>query len=163
MYRSYFLYLFIYIDWRSPFRRYRLQVVLHRRYFSMFNFHLHESVWNADRVDGFDFYSGLTLTGNQKAWSHFTQSNIFSRRKFFVFVMTMNIIGLSLTISGTWTYPRRYTSAFVLGNLLMAILVRNELFGRFLYLFVNTLFAKVGTRYLSLLSSILKMTLSGLR
>jgi hypothetical protein len=60
--------------------------------------------------------------------------------------MTWNIIGLILTISGAWTYPRRYTSAFVLGNLLMAILVRNELFGRALYLFVNTFFAKVGLR-----------------
>lgn len=41
-------------------------------------------------------------------------------------------------------YPRNYTGAFILGNLLSAILVRNELFGRFLYLLVNTLFAKVG-------------------
>lgn len=63
-------------------------------------------------------------------------------RKLFTFIVTWNVIGLILTISGVWTYPRRYTSAFVLGNLLMAILVRNELFGRFLYLFVNTLFAK---------------------
>ena len=58
--------------------------------------------------------------------------------------MAWNIIILILTISGAWTYPRRYTSAFILGNLLTAILVRNELFGRFLYLFVNTFFAKVG-------------------
>ena len=58
--------------------------------------------------------------------------------------MTWNIIILISTISGAWTYPRRYASAFVLGNLLTAILVRNELFGRFLYLFVNTCFAKVG-------------------
>ncbi|KAF8806530.1 hypothetical protein BYT27DRAFT_7101950 [Phlegmacium glaucopus] len=63
-------------------------------------------------------------------------------RKFFTFVMIFNLIGLFLTISGTWTYPRRYTSALVLGNFLMAILVRNELFGRFLYLFVNIFFAK---------------------
>lgn len=48
-----------------------------------------------------------------------------------------------MSISGRWTYPRHYTGAFVLGNLQMAILMRNELFGRFLYLFVNTLFAKV--------------------
>lgn len=31
----------------------------------------------------------------------------------------------------------------VLGNLSVAILVRNEVFGRILYLFVNTCFAKV--------------------
>jgi hypothetical protein len=35
-----------------------------------------------------------------------------------------------------------------LGNLNCAILMRNELFGRFLYLFVNTCFAKVN-KYLS--------------
>ena len=57
--------------------------------------------------------------------------------------MTLNIMILIITISGAGTYPRRYTSAFVLGNFLTAILVRNELFGRLLYLFVNTYFAKV--------------------
>lgn len=58
--------------------------------------------------------------------------------------MTWNIIILILTISGAWSYPRSYTSAFILGNLLAAVLARNELFGRFLYLFVNKSFAKVG-------------------
>ena len=57
----------------------------------------------------------------------------------------MNGIGLLLAALDIWTYPRHYTGAFVLGNLLVAILVRNELFGRFLYLLVNTLFAKVRT------------------
>jgi len=56
--------------------------------------------------------------------------------------MTLNLIGIFLTILGVWRYPRRYTGAFVLGNLLVAILMRNELFGRCLYLIVNTLFAK---------------------
>ncbi|KAF9012494.1 hypothetical protein BDQ17DRAFT_1419878 [Cyathus striatus] len=63
-------------------------------------------------------------------------------RKFYVFVMTMNIVGLILAIAGVWDYPRQYTGAFVLGNLLVAILMRNELFGRLLYLVINTLFAK---------------------
>lgn len=63
-------------------------------------------------------------------------------RKFYTIVFTLNSIGLLLAIIGTWTYPRQYTGAFVLGNLLVAILMRNELFGRFLYLIVNTLFAK---------------------
>ncbi|KAJ7594974.1 hypothetical protein C8J56DRAFT_1123667 [Mycena floridula] len=63
-------------------------------------------------------------------------------RKFFALVLTLNVIGIILTIVGVWKYPRRYTGAFVLGNLLAAILMRNELFGRFLYLVVNTLFAK---------------------
>lgn len=66
-------------------------------------------------------------------------------RKFFTFVITMNAIGILLAALNVWTYPRHYTGAFVLGNLLTAILVRNELFGRFLYLIVNTFFAKVCT------------------
>jgi len=57
--------------------------------------------------------------------------------------MALNLTGITLAILNTWTYPRRYTGAFVLGNLLVAIPIRNELFGRFLYLLVNTLFAKV--------------------
>lgn len=57
--------------------------------------------------------------------------------------MAVNLTGVLLTALGKWTYPDHYMGAFVLGNLLVAILMRNELFGRFLYLLVNTLFAKV--------------------
>jgi hypothetical protein len=57
--------------------------------------------------------------------------------------MTLNLVGMLLAILNVWTYPRKYTGALVLGNLFTAILIRNELFGRFLYLIVNTLFAKV--------------------
>jgi hypothetical protein len=63
-------------------------------------------------------------------------------RKFFLLSVTLNFIGLLLAATNVWTYPRQYTGACVLGNLLVAILVRNELFGRLLYLIVNTLFAK---------------------
>ncbi|THH07540.1 hypothetical protein EW145_g3316 [Phellinidium pouzarii] len=63
-------------------------------------------------------------------------------RKFFTFVVTLNAVGLLLSALNIWTYPRHYTGAFILGNLLTAILVRNELFGRFLYLIANNLFAK---------------------
>jgi hypothetical protein len=56
--------------------------------------------------------------------------------------MTFNVTAMILAIAGVWDYPRRYTGAMVLGNLYTAILIRNELFGRFLYLLVNTLFAK---------------------
>lgn len=76
----------------------------------------------------------------------FNQLNLlFSHHysKFFTFVISLNVTGLILAIAGVWSYPRRYTGALVLGNLLTAILMRNELFGRFLYLLVNTLFAKV--------------------
>lgn len=45
----------------------------------------------------------------------------------------------------------------VLGNLYVAILIRNELFGRCLYLLVNTLFAKVRKGRLSCLSVLLRV------
>ena len=64
-------------------------------------------------------------------------------RKFFTFVFTLNAVGIGFAASGHWPYAVEFSGAMVLGNLFVAILVRNELFGRFLYLFVNTLFAKV--------------------
>ncbi|KAI0294406.1 hypothetical protein BC826DRAFT_1091639 [Russula brevipes] len=63
-------------------------------------------------------------------------------RIFFTFIVSLNLVGLILTTKDVWQYPRVHTDALVLGNLLAAILVRNELFGRFLYLSVNMLFAK---------------------
>ena len=63
-------------------------------------------------------------------------------RKFFTFIVTLNAIGIGLAASGRWTYALRYPGAILLGNLFCAILMRNELFGRFLYWFVNTFFAK---------------------
>ncbi|KAF7799898.1 hypothetical protein EIP86_011140 [Pleurotus ostreatoroseus] len=63
-------------------------------------------------------------------------------RKFYTIVCTVNGVGLFLAAINVWQYPRQYTGAFVLGNLVTAILMRNELFGRFLYLFVTTCFAK---------------------
>ncbi|TFY81683.1 hypothetical protein EWM64_g2330 [Hericium alpestre] len=62
--------------------------------------------------------------------------------KFVTFIVTMNMIGILLAALNIWKYPRRYTGALVLGNLLTAILMRNELFGRLLYKLVNTLFPK---------------------
>ena len=64
-------------------------------------------------------------------------------RKLFTFVFTLNIIGISLAASGHFPYAEKYTGAMALGNLNFAILMRNELFGRLLYWFVNTCFAKV--------------------
>ena len=68
---------------------------------------------------------------------------IIITRRFFTTVVVLNLIGLILAIEEKWQYPRERTSALCLGNLLAAILVRNELFGRILYLLVNRLFAKV--------------------
>lgn len=53
------------------------------------------------------------------------------------------MIGLTLAASGHFPYAIKYSGAMVVGNLNFAILMRNEFFGRILYLFVNTCFAKV--------------------
>ncbi|KAJ7077609.1 hypothetical protein C8R44DRAFT_896208 [Mycena epipterygia] len=70
------------------------------------------------------------------------QSDQAFGRKFFTIAVILNLVGFVFAVTGKWEYPRHYTGAFVLGNLQVAILMRNELFGRFLYLIVNTLFAK---------------------
>lgn len=55
------------------------------------------------------------------------------------------MVGLGLAASGVWQYGLKYNNAIALANINVAILVRNEIFGRLLYLFVNTCFAKVQT------------------
>lgn len=46
-------------------------------------------------------------------------------------------------VSGHWPYAKKYGGAMAVANFNFSILMRNEIFGRLLYLFVNTLFAKV--------------------
>lgn len=53
------------------------------------------------------------------------------------------MILLLLTITGHFPYGVANDGAFVVGNFNFAILMRNEVFGRLLYLIVNTCFAKV--------------------
>lgn len=53
------------------------------------------------------------------------------------------MIGLGLAASGHFPYAVRYSGSIAVANLNFAILMRNEVFGRLLYLFFNTLFAKV--------------------
>lgn len=55
-------------------------------------------------------------------------------RRFFTFVVLFNIIGIILAATGHFKYAENHLGALVLGNLLCAILMRNELFVRFLYL-----------------------------
>jgi hypothetical protein len=45
--------------------------------------------------------------------------------------------------TGHFPYARKHSGAIIIGNILASVVVRNEMFGRFLYLTVNTLFAKV--------------------
>ncbi|EIW85248.1 hypothetical protein CONPUDRAFT_98130 [Coniophora puteana RWD-64-598 SS2] len=63
-------------------------------------------------------------------------------RKFFTFVLSINLIGIGLAASGHFPYAMGYPGAFVIGNLNFSVLMRNEIFGRCLYGFVNTFFAK---------------------
>lgn len=55
-------------------------------------------------------------------------------RKFFTFVTLLNLVGIVLAACGRFPYAENHLGALVLGNLLMAVLMRNELFLRFLYI-----------------------------
>ncbi|KAI0083990.1 hypothetical protein BDY19DRAFT_998077 [Irpex rosettiformis] len=63
-------------------------------------------------------------------------------RKLFTIAFSLNMIGLGLAASGHFPYARKYAGAFAVANFNFSILMRNEIFGRLLYLFVNTCFAK---------------------
>lgn len=54
-------------------------------------------------------------------------------RKFFTFVTLLNLTGIILAALGRFRYAENHLGALVLGNLLTAILFRNELFMRVLY------------------------------
>lgn len=55
-------------------------------------------------------------------------------RKFFTFVTLLNLTGIVLAALGRFPYADNHLGALVLGNLLAAILMRNELFLRILYI-----------------------------
>lgn len=55
-------------------------------------------------------------------------------RKFFVLCTSLNLAAMISAGLGHFPYAVEHSGAMVLGNLLFAILVRNELFLRFLYL-----------------------------
>ncbi|KAG9125508.1 hypothetical protein FRC07_007310 [Ceratobasidium sp. 392] len=63
-------------------------------------------------------------------------------RKFFTFIVIFQLIGMILAGTHHFPYARKNTGGIVVGNIMAAVIVRNEIFGRFLYLTVNTLFAK---------------------
>ena len=54
-------------------------------------------------------------------------------RRFFTFITLLNLAGIVMTALGRFPYAGNHLGALVLGNLLCAILMRNELFLRFLY------------------------------
>jgi len=55
-------------------------------------------------------------------------------RKFFTFIVILNVVGIIMTALGRFSYGENHLGALVLGNLLAAVLFRNELWMRFLYL-----------------------------
>ncbi|GBE82485.1 hypothetical protein SCP_0408690 [Sparassis crispa] len=63
-------------------------------------------------------------------------------RKLFTIAFSVNIIMFGFAVSGHWAYAVKYGSAMAVANFNVSFLVRNEIFGRCLYIFVNTLFAK---------------------
>ncbi len=69
-------------------------------------------------------------------------------RRFFTFVVTLNIIGIILAATGQFKYAENHLGALVLGNLLCAILMRNELFVRFLYILAIYGLRSVGSNFL---------------
>lgn len=54
-------------------------------------------------------------------------------KKFFTFVISLNATGVTMAALGRFPYAENHLGALVLGNLLMAVLMRNELFLRCLY------------------------------
>ncbi|EPT05897.1 hypothetical protein FOMPIDRAFT_1110294 [Fomitopsis schrenkii] len=63
-------------------------------------------------------------------------------RKLFTISFSVNIIMFGFAVSGHWPYAYRYGGAMAVGNFNVSVLVRNEIFGRCLYGFVNGCFAK---------------------
>lgn len=55
-------------------------------------------------------------------------------RKLFTLVTVLNALGILLAALGKFPYADKHSGALVLGNLLAAVLFRNELFLRFLYI-----------------------------
>ncbi|KAF4344542.1 non-ribosomal peptide synthetase [Fusarium beomiforme] len=55
-------------------------------------------------------------------------------KKLFTIVIILNLVGMILTSVGEFPYAQNHLGAMVLGNLLFAILMRNELFFRILYM-----------------------------
>ncbi|KAF1915924.1 hypothetical protein BDU57DRAFT_538289 [Ampelomyces quisqualis] len=55
-------------------------------------------------------------------------------RKFFTLIILLNLTGIVMTALGRFPYAANHLGAVVLGNLLSAILFRNELWMRFLYM-----------------------------
>jgi hypothetical protein len=54
-------------------------------------------------------------------------------RQLFVFMVSINLIGAAVGLSGHWTWSKRNATPLVVGNILLAIGIRSEFVLRFLY------------------------------
>ncbi|EUC57284.1 non-ribosomal peptide synthetase-like protein, putative [Rhizoctonia solani AG-3 Rhs1AP] len=63
-------------------------------------------------------------------------------RRFFTFIVLFELAGMITAGLGHFPYAHENTEGIIIGNILAGVVVRNELFGRLLYLFVDALFAK---------------------
>lgn len=73
------------------------------------------------------------LTATKRRWIVF-QLWFNTYRKFFTFVTLLNLAGIIMASLGRFHYAEGHLGALVLGNLLCAILMRNEAFLRVLYI-----------------------------
>lgn len=55
-------------------------------------------------------------------------------RRFFTFITLLNLAGIIMAALGRFPYAENHLGALVLGNLLCAVMMRNELWMRFLYM-----------------------------
>ena len=79
----------------------------------------------------------LTLSRSQ------SQMRVHVFSQFFTLVVTLNLVGIALAATEQFPYANNHTGALLLGNLLCAVMMRNELFMRILYALTNALLAKV--------------------
>ncbi|KAL5115333.1 hypothetical protein ACEQ8H_006778 [Pleosporales sp. CAS-2024a] len=71
-------------------------------------------------------------------------------RRFFTVIILLNLTGIIMTALNRFPYAENHLGALVLGNLLSAVLFRNELWMRFLYLVA--IYGLRGVRSIALLS-----------
>ncbi|KAF8314486.1 hypothetical protein DL93DRAFT_2080139 [Clavulina sp. PMI_390] len=85
--------------------------------------------------------TGKALPSKPNRWIQL-QWFMTTYRKFFIFIVTLNLAAITSAATGHFLYGRTHSGAILLGNLLAAVLMRNEFFLRILYFLANHLLAK---------------------
>lgn len=60
-----------------------------------------------------------------------------------MFIVSLELAGIIAAAAGKFPYAHNNTGGIIIGNILAGVVVRNEVFGRLLYIVINGLFAKV--------------------